>query len=89
MNGSDVSTKEMIIVLSDNMKSMFNELNKKVYTMASDIEDSLTKKFSQLIEKRLSKEMTKVKQDINSRIYIVKDDTYRDIKTFENHVKGL
>ena len=35
--------------------------------MASDIEDRLTKNYSQLIDRRLSKEMSKVKDDINSR----------------------
>ena len=46
---TDLSIKEMITVItvmSSNMKTMFENLNRKVDTLASAIEDRLTKKFS-------------------------------------------
>ena len=84
---TDLSTKEMITVMSSNMKTMFENLNRKVDTLASEIEERLTKKFSQLLDKRLSKEISKVKSDINSRKDIVKEDIYRDIENLDTQVK--
>ena len=86
---TDLSTKEMITVMSSSMKTMFENLNRKVDTLASEIEERLTKKFSQLLDKRHSKEISKVKSDINSRIDIVKEDIYRDIENLDTQVKDL
>ena len=54
---TDVSTNELISIMSDNMKTMFENLNRKVDSMASDIENRLSKKFSQMIDKRISSEV--------------------------------
>ena len=86
---ADVSTNELISIMSDNMKTMFENLNRKVDSMASDIENRLSKKFSQVIDKRISSEVSKMTKDINARIDIVKNDIYKEFDDLEAQVKDL
>ena len=86
---ADVSTNELISIMSDNMKTMFENLNRKVDSMASDIENRLSKKFSQIIDKRISSEVSKMTKDINARIDIVKNDIYKEFDDLEAQVKDL
>ena len=88
VNG-DVSTNELISIMSDNMTTMFENLNRKVDTMASDIEDRLAKKFSQIIDKRISSELSKMTKEINSRIDIVKNDISKEFDELEATVKEM
>ena len=86
---ANVSTNELISIMSDNMKTMFENLNRKVDSMASDIENMLSKKFSQMIDKRISREVSKMTKDINARIDIVKNDIYKEFDDLEAQVKDL
>ena len=88
-DNSDASTNELISIMSDNMKTMFEDLNRKVDTMASDIENRLSKKFSQLIDKRISNELSKMTREINSRIDTVKSDIYKEFDELEAQVKDI
>ena len=68
------------------MTKLYQTLNDKLYTMASDLEVRLTKKLSQMVDKRLSSEITKLK-DIHSRIN--KDDLYEYIKDLEDRIEEI
>ena len=68
---------------------MFQNFNRKVDGIASEIENRLSKKFSQLLDKRLNSEMAKVKKDIDTRIQTLKEDIYADISTLESKISDV
>ena len=71
------------------MHAMFESLTKKMDSMANEIETKLSGKFSQMLDKRINSEISKVKHEINTRINIVKEDLYYDIKDLNDKVADM
>ena len=86
---AEVSTNQLIQKMNQDMHKMFDSLTLKMDTIAEEIEKKLCAKFSQMLDKRINNEIRKVKEDIDSRISIVKEDLYDEIKDLNDKVADL
>ena len=86
---SDTSTNKLILKMSEDMHSMFENLTIKMETMASEIEKKLSQKFANMLDKRIGREIEKVKKDVESRITLIKDDLYDEMKDIDDKIEVL
>ena len=86
---SDTSTNKLILKMSEDMHSMFENLTIKMDTMASEIEKKLSQKFANMLDKRIGREIEKVKKDVDSRITLIKDDLYDEMKDIDDKIEVL
>ena len=86
---AEVSTNQLIQKMNQDMHKMFDSLTLKMDTIAEEIEKKLCAKFLQMLDKRINNEIRKVKEDIDSRISIVKEDIYDEIKDLNDKVADL
>ena len=86
---ADVSTNQLILKMNNDMHSMFESLTKKMDSIATEIENKLSRKFSQMLDKRINSEISKVKQEIDTRITTVKEDLYDEIKDLTDKVVDI
>ena len=73
------SVEQMIAKLSTDMNMMFLSLNEKFEKMESGLEQRISNKVAQLLDKRVNSELKKIKSDVESRIDDFKDSIRADL----------
>ena len=84
-----LNPNQLILKMSEDMHSMFENLTIKMETMASEIEKKLRKKFANMLDKRINSEIEKVKKDIDTKITTIKDDLHDEIKDMDDKIEVL
>lgn len=75
--------------INSNMEKMWRDMNKKMETMAENIEKRLSNKINNAVDKRVNAESAKLKNDMNKKIDEVRDDINNDIKCLQQQVDEL
>ena len=71
------------------MHSMFENLTIKIDTMASEFEKKLSQKVANMLDKRIGREIEKVQKDVDSRIMLIKDDLYDEMRGIDDKIEVL
>jgi len=80
---------KMISKLSANMRSMFGDVNARIISLEENLDQKLTHKFNQILDKRVNSEATKIRKEVNSTIDTLRKDIDQDLKLVEDKLEEI
>ena len=74
---NDVSVKQLLAALSADMHKMYTSLQDRIDKFEAGLEQRISNKVAQLLDKRVNTELNRIKKDVDERLEIFKQ-TFRD-----------
>ena len=72
-SAGDVSVKQLLAALSADMHMMYNSLHDRIDQFEAGLEQRISNKVAQLLDKRVNTELNRIKKDVDERI-----DTFKE-----------
>lgn len=95
-DNSDISVKDMMTKLADDMHQMYNMINQRMDSMEHKLEDTekritdkITDKLTKIVDRRINSESSRLRKDIDKRIETVKDEINHDIAELNDKVHEM
>jgi len=80
---------KMISKLSADMRSMFGDVNARIISLEENLDQKLTHKFNQILDKRVNSEVTKIRKEVNSTVDTLRKDIDQDLKLVEDKLEEI
>lgn len=80
---------QLINKLSIDMRSMFSNVTTRIDDLETNLERKITHKVSQMVDKRINSEVTKVRKDVNSVVENLRADIDNDLKSVEDKLDEI
>ena len=84
---SDPSVKQMISKLSADVHMMFTSLSDRIDKLEAGLEQRISHKVAQLLDKRVNAELGRIKKEVDSRLDSFKDEIIEDVEEKLNDIQ--
>ena len=95
VTGADVhvsaekTVEQLINKLSTDVRSMFTDMSSRIDRLESGLEQRISKKVAQLLDKRVNAEVSRIKKDVDAQIESVKDEIAVDIAEIHEKLETI
>ena len=86
---AETSLEQLIAKLSTNARDMFSDLSNRIDRLETGLEQRISKKVVQLLDKRVNAEMSRTKKDVDAQIESVKDEISADIAEINETIGNI
>ncbi|VDH91699.1 Hypothetical predicted protein [Mytilus galloprovincialis] len=80
---------QMISTLSHDMRNMFGDMNTRINDLERNLERKITVKVNQIIDKRVSSEIKKVRSEVNAVVDSLRLDIDEDLQVIEKKLEDF
>ncbi|KAH3887786.1 hypothetical protein DPMN_011808 [Dreissena polymorpha] len=78
---SNPTVEQLVLKLSSDMLLLCSNLNERMDKMESNLEQKITTKISQLLDKRISSEVSRIRKDVDSKLTEIRSEIKADLKS--------